>query len=236
MRDSSCPEGPNTLCQQAKFGRGVTFSKLPEYVLICQAAERGVLRLLERSSAFLCQGWCKASQALQGFRKTSARGPGVASSSRAWPHSPRASLSVGCSIQPTCLFRLPAGIFFGSSSLSLAWWAGGKTALGFARRRLRWSINERCSPPPAVFGRVPRWEGWQPHGARGEVLRERPVVETQRSRHRSACLGNWLHSTPALESGNQRGTILRLWPKAELLNPGSAAASYVQRPGAAGTW
>lgn len=59
------------------------------------------------------------------------------------------------------------GFFFRSSSLSLAWWAGGKTALGFARHRLRWSINERCSPPPAVFGRVPRWEGWH-HTGHGE--------------------------------------------------------------------
>lgn len=97
-----------------------------------------------------------------------------------------------------CLFVLPAGIFFlllflllAAPALAQVWWEGEKTALCFAWHRLFWSINNCCLLPQTSLAHAPQWEGWQSHGAWGEVLCEAFLVETERNRHKNVWLWKW---------------------------------------------
>lgn len=109
-----------------------------------------------------------------------------------------------------CLFLFPAGIgfmvvfffffFLDAPALAQVWWEGEKAVLCFAWHRLFWSINN-CLLPQTSLARVPRWEGWQSHGAWGEVLCEAFLVETERNRHKNVWLWKrfWLRCMLALK-------------------------------------
>lgn len=188
--------------------RDLIFSKLPGYVLMCQAAERAVLRLFERGSAFLSvRGDVKPGSYGMALEKPlqkaqvslPVKGPDPKAAEHPSPWAVPSSRCAGAA--PSRDFfqkQQPQPRRGGREGKQHCAWLGA----GSADRLMRGVNFLRLSSLVFLRGKD------DSHAGHGERCYMRGLWQRhEENRHRNACLGNWswLHCTSALESGDQCG-------------------------------